>query len=204
MCEMCDDPTLTKADALARMAWRVYEYGWAVQGVERERDRPPWAYTVGLTLHDLPELLITGLPLRRSAELLNGMAAHLLHDRDARSVYPDDRSAGCAHEAPTPGERTRLADGPLVEWVAVQHPDVHLLTAMALFGPTVRGLQMVWADDRDQWPWERGFRGRRGGQPVLGPRKARGSAHLASERSCAPPSPQIAPVTTRSPSRASG
>jgi hypothetical protein len=34
----------------------------------------------------------------------------------------------------------------------------------------VRGLQMVWADDRDRWPWERGFRGRRGGQPVLGPR----------------------------------
>jgi hypothetical protein len=50
---------------------------------------------------------------------------------------------------------------------------VHLLTAVALHGPAVRGLQMVWADDRSRWPWERGFRGRRGGQPVLGPRHVR-------------------------------
>jgi hypothetical protein len=138
------------------MARTAHEYGWAVQGVERERARPPWAYTVGLTPLDLPELLITGLPLPRSAGLLNRAAPHVLRGRP-----------------PEPGERMRLVDGPLVEFVAVEHPDVHLLTALALFGDDVRGVQLVWADDRGRWPWERGFRGRRGGQPVLGERAAR-------------------------------
>ena len=155
MCAFCDDPSLTYPEYLARMAELVDKYGWAVQGVERERHRPPWAYTVGLTPCGRPELLITGLPLRRSTELLNRMGAQLL-----------------CRETPAPGERLRLVDGPLVEFVRVEHPDVHLLTALALYGPDVRGLQVVWADDRDQWPWERGFRGRRGGQPVLGPRAA--------------------------------
>jgi hypothetical protein len=153
VCAFCDDPTLTYPQHLARMARLAHEHGWAVQCVERDGHRPPWAYTVGLSAHDRPELLITGLPLRPAVELLDAMAAHLLHA-----------------DAPAPGERIRLVDGPLVEFVAVEHPDVHLLTALALHGPCVRGLQMVWADDRDRWPWERGFRGRRGGQPVLGPR----------------------------------
>lgn len=51
------------------------EQGWAIQGVERERDHPPWAYTVGLTEYGLPELVATGLRLPRAAELLNGVTA---------------------------------------------------------------------------------------------------------------------------------
>jgi hypothetical protein len=31
-------------------------------------------------------------------------------------------------------------------------------------------LQLVYADDRGHWPWDTGFRGGRGGQPVLGAR----------------------------------
>ena len=27
----------------------IAEHGWVVQGVERDRIHPPWAYTVGLT-----------------------------------------------------------------------------------------------------------------------------------------------------------
>jgi hypothetical protein len=47
MCAFCDEPTLTYPEYLARMARLADEYGWAVQGVERDRHRPPWAYTVG-------------------------------------------------------------------------------------------------------------------------------------------------------------
>jgi hypothetical protein len=71
-----------------------------------------------------------------------------------------------------PGDRVRLPGGPSVEYVTVEHPEVHLRTALALFGPGVRGVQAVWADDRGRWPWEHCFRGRCGGQPVLGPRAA--------------------------------
>jgi hypothetical protein len=41
---------------------------------------------------------------------------------------------------------------------------------VALFGPRVRALQVVHADDQDHWPWESGYRGVPGGQPVLGRR----------------------------------
>ena len=153
MCVFCEDPSLTHPEYLARIAGLADEHGWAVQGVERERFRPPWAYTVGLTPRGRPELLVTGMPLRRCSELLNAVAPHVLH-----------------HGPPAAGERVRLVDGPPVEFVTVENSDVHLLTALALYGPEVRGLQVVWADDRDRWPWERGFRGGRGGQPVLGPR----------------------------------
>lgn len=61
-----------------------------------------------------------------------------------------------------------VVSGPLIEIVELAHPDAHLDTAVALFGRELRALQLVWADDRGHWPWERGFRGMRGGQPVLG------------------------------------
>ena len=48
-------------------------------------------------------------------------------------------------------------------------------TAVALFrGATLRALQLVWPDDRGHWPWDVGFRSRRGGQPVLGARSEGG------------------------------
>ena len=75
MCWMCDGASYE--EVLARMAWIVAEQGWAIQGVERGRIHPPWAYTVGLTLAGLPELVVTGMPLPRAAELLNGVAAQV-------------------------------------------------------------------------------------------------------------------------------
>jgi hypothetical protein len=93
MCPMCDGASYE--EVLARMAWIVAEQGWAIQGVERDRIHPPWAYTVGLTVAGLPELVVTGMPLPRAAELLNGLAAHARHA-----------------EAPVPGEQVPLVDGP--------------------------------------------------------------------------------------------
>jgi hypothetical protein len=39
-----------------------------------------------------------------------------------------------------------------------------------MFSSRLRGLQLVYADGRGLWPWDAGFRGGRGGQPVLGAR----------------------------------
>jgi hypothetical protein len=61
-----------------------------------------------------------------------------------------------------------------VEFVELPHPDAHLHTAVQLYGPAIRAVQAVWADDRGRWPSQRGFRGARGGQPVLGPRARAG------------------------------
>lgn len=155
MCWACDNPG---GDRLEYMHDLMIRHGWAVQGVERDGDHPPWAYTVGLTECGLPELVVTGMRMERAAALLNDVAGHLMHA-----------------EPPRPGERMPLHGWPTVEIVELPNPHAHLFTATALFGPWLRALQLVWADDRGHWPWDPGFRGSRGGQPVLGPRAVRPS-----------------------------
>jgi hypothetical protein len=153
MCWECDHPNATHEDYLQYMRGLMTCHDWAVQGVERDRIHPPWAYTVGLTPHGRPELVVTGMPLRKATELLNSVAGHVLHA-----------------DAPEPGLRVQLRGGPLIEIVRVEVPDAHLVTAVELYGREVQALQLVHADDRGHWPWQVGYRGRRGGQPVLGAR----------------------------------
>jgi hypothetical protein len=129
-------------------------FGWAVQGVERDGMHPPWAYTVGLTEHRRPELVITGMGLTQATKVLNGVAAHLVHA-----------------DAPEPGTQAALVDGPLVEIVNVAVPWAHLYTAVEFYGSRIRALQLVHADKRGRWPWDGRYQGVRGGQPVLGTRE---------------------------------
>ncbi|MFI6097004.1 DUF4262 domain-containing protein [Lentzea sp. NPDC051213] len=153
MCWACDHPTAELSDYLENLRAVIRKCGWAVQGVERDRVHPPWAYTVGLTAHGRPELVVTGLALDRSQELLNAVAAHLLHA-----------------DVPAAGVQVELIGGPLIEYVELSEPSAHLRMAVELYGTELRALQLVHADDRGRWPWDRGYRGGRGGQPVLGMR----------------------------------
>lgn len=87
-------------------------------------------------------------------ELLDDVASHLMHsDRVLR-----------------PGEQIPLVGGPLIEIVELPEPSAHLYVAAELYGKQISALQLVHADDRGHWPWDVGYRGVRGGQPVLGPR----------------------------------
>jgi hypothetical protein len=156
MCWACDHPEATHLDYLDHMRTLITRHGWAVQGVKRDRIHPPYAYTAGLTPRGRPELVVTGLPLGRATTLLNDVAAHVVHAA-----------------APEPGEQIALCDGPLIEIVEVAEPAAHLPTAVDLYGPLIHALQLVHADDRGHWPWDRGYRGVRGGQPVLGIRAPR-------------------------------
>jgi hypothetical protein len=153
VCWECDHPGSTRLDYLNHMRKLADDYGWAVQGVERWRDRPPWAYTVGLTRHGQPELVVTGMRIEPAACLLNQVAGHIMHAAAAR-----------------PGEQIPWDGGPLIEIVKVSEPSAHLHLAVEFHGPRIRALQIVHADDRGRWPWEVGYRGLRGGQPVLGRR----------------------------------
>lgn len=165
MCWQCDHPNATRREYLEHVCEVIADYGWAVQGVQRDRIRPPQAYTVGLTAHGKPELLVTGMRLERATELLDDVASHVLHA-----------------EPPRPGERVQLRGGPLIEIVEVTHPAVRLPTAAEIYGPEVRALQLVHADDRGHWPWQAGFRGTHGGQPVLGSRVSPPRASLGSSK----------------------
>ena len=58
-CDVCDHPGSTVDDYLDRIRRKIRRAGWAVQYVED--DRVPYAYTIGLTPHGLPEFLMTGI-----------------------------------------------------------------------------------------------------------------------------------------------
>lgn len=153
MCWMCDHPGATEADYQDHLRRLIGTFGWAVQGVERDGDHPPYAYTVGLAGMGMPELVITGtLDLDQAAVLLN---LGVLRSSTRIQV---------------PGERFRLPRGPLVEVVTVTSPWAHLLMAVALYGERFDALQLVHADRHRRWPWEAGYAGVTGGQPVLGVR----------------------------------
>jgi hypothetical protein len=153
MCWQCDHPDATYSDYLAHVRDSIERYGWAVQTVERSGPHPPWSYTVGLTEFDLPELVVTGMGVTRAPHLLNDVAEHVLHAGRLRH-----------------GEQIPLEGGPLIEVVRVTEASAHLLTAVEFYGDGIKALQLVHVDDRGRWPWEVGYRGVRGGQPVLGAR----------------------------------
>lgn len=154
MCSACEDPD--RSGYLERLREGVAERGWMVQGVVNSGSYPPWAYTIGLSGYDLPELVVTGLPVVAAGKLLNDVASRVL-----------------GSSPPAAGERVALPGGPLVEVVALAEPSAHLMVATALYGNEIRALQLVHADSCGRFPWSPDYRGGRGGQPVLGVRCAR-------------------------------
>ncbi len=153
MCWVCDHPESTKAARLAYVKGLLEEHPWVVIGVDRDGCRPPYSYTVGLTEYGRPELLITGLAKDRAAKVLIAVADTAL---DAEEL--------------TVGARIQLPGKRPGEVVRVAEPSVHLPVATDLFGDRATALQLVYADARGRWPWDKNFRNGRAGQPVLGPR----------------------------------
>jgi hypothetical protein len=153
MCWVCDHPESTKAARLAYVQGLLEDHPWVVIGVDRDGYRPPYSYTVGLTELGRPELLVTGLSKERASNVLMAVAEQVL---DA--------------EVPAPGTRLRLPGQRPGEIVRVAEPGVHLGVAADLFGERLSALQLVYADVRGRWPWDKTFRNGRAGQPVLGPR----------------------------------
>jgi hypothetical protein len=109
--------------------------------------------------------LITGVQPQTAMRLLNSIA-HQIVDDGARLQ---------------PGMHIDYQDEFLLEVVEVDHPDVHLIFAVGLFGPRVRALQLVWTDDRRCWPWDRGWSHGRRRQPVLGSRSPVSGGQRAAE-----------------------
>lgn len=153
MCWVCDHPESTKAARLAYVRGLLKEHPWVVIGVDRDGYRAPYSYTAGLTEFDRPELVITGLSKDRAAHVLMAVAEQV-------------SEAGL----PSAGTRLRLPGKRPGEIVRVAEPGVHLSVAGDLFGERLEAFQLVYADVRGRWPWDKNFRNGRAGQPVLGPR----------------------------------
>ena len=71
----------------ARDMFRTIEkYGWLVQYVEAEPGYASFAYTVGLTGKDAPELYVTGLDPQAAATLLNDAGRTILQGISDRVI----------------------------------------------------------------------------------------------------------------------
>jgi hypothetical protein len=151
MCWQCDHPGASAADYLKVLRKTITKRKWAMQYVEDERR--PFAYTIGLHKRGFAEYLVTGVSPERAMRLLNAVAEYTF-----REVQPKA------------GELMTLGDEVHLEFVKVEQPDAHLTFAVAIYGPQVQALQLVWRDERGHSPWCPDFDGGRGSQPVLGKR----------------------------------
>jgi hypothetical protein len=112
-------------------------------------------YTIGLTGHGHPELILFGLPPDNSRPVLHTLAGDVIAGRRTFTAgqHADD-----------------VLEGHQVQLVAVSEPDRHLPVAAQYYAATdaaVEALQIVWPDRHHRWPWQPGTRV--DDMPVLGP-----------------------------------
>lgn len=130
---------------------KIENYGWAVRNVVDDDESLCLSYTVGLTAHGHPEVVMTGLPPDVGQAFLNLVGEVVVHD-------------GGRFEAGT--VTTELTDGPGLPVLAVT--DKGELTAIDAIYGDVPVLQVVWTDSAGHLPWEEEFANPPGSQPLLG------------------------------------
>jgi hypothetical protein len=133
-------------DVLARQREIIQRVGWTVMMVMGNERQPSFAYTVGLSDHSQPELMVIGLPPESAHFILNGMAKKAL-----ANLLPNPR--GLVHEVAnmplslrqdddegTMGEICRFAQ----QWSQEQR------------GLPCGVTQVIFPDEAGRFPWELG------------------------------------------------
>lgn len=90
----------TPAQAIVRT---IAEHGFAVQAVFQGPDTPAFAYTIGLSLAGMPELVVPGLPPQVSHGILTGAARSMIEGAipsDFEATERHDGVAGVLREMP--------------------------------------------------------------------------------------------------------
>jgi hypothetical protein len=129
-------------DYLRRQQAVIAERGWIwVNVMPRPGDpEPPFAYTVGLTEHRQPELLVAGLDPRAAHALLARLAERVVHDREQLRHL---------QHVTVPGYTEMI----IIDGTAAG--DLQPNIAVALYGAEpVRLQQVVWPDPHGRFPWE--------------------------------------------------
>lgn len=129
-------------------------HGWAVQAVApaTDDDGAPFAYTVGMTVRSLPELLIYGLPSEVATVVLNAAGARMGEDGP---LQDGQRLSGL------------IQNYDLAVVDAVHTHD--LAMARRFYGnDQVQAIQLVWPDQNGRYPWDEGYSIRPTTQPLTG------------------------------------
>jgi hypothetical protein len=138
-------------DPAGELRQMIDAHGWAVRNVSDSDPIKCLSYTVGLTAHGHPEVVMTGLPPEVGTAFLNMVGEIVV--REGGSF--------------TSGEATtELADGPAMPVIEVL--DTSDLTAVEAIYGDVHALQVVWTDSHGHLPWEPGYANPPGSQRLLG------------------------------------
>ncbi|MFI7208458.1 DUF4262 domain-containing protein [Micromonospora aurantiaca (nom. illeg.)] len=144
-------------DFMRRQGEMIDRVGWSVTLVHPSGDDDtgsPYAYTVGLTAHGYPELLIAGLDPAISQQLLNDLAARV-YDRAERFSHGQRIGDLIA------GYDAAIIDGEPTEQMCPG-------AAIARYGQEqVRVQQIVWPDPDGRFPWDDGYAYPSEVQPVI-------------------------------------
>lgn len=134
---------------------RIERFGWTVEHVRPPRGSSEVrrSYTVGLTAHGHPEVVVLGLPFEAAVEYLNQLGERVR----AGARFEDGGTTAALTDESAP-----------VSFLAVH--DAGLLPgAVELYGE-ITAVQLVWPDSTGRLPWEEGHRNSPEVQPLLGPR----------------------------------
>jgi hypothetical protein len=131
----------------------IARHGWAVRHVVDADPARCVSYTVGLTAHLHPEVVMTGLPPQVAHTFLN-IAGDLVVRRHGHLAAGE--------------EVTELSEGRAFPVITVA--DTSALTAVAELYGDVHAVQVVWTDSRGRLPWDDDYANPPGSQPLLGPR----------------------------------
>lgn len=129
----------------------IEAHGWAIRNVADADPAKCLSYTIGLTSHGHPEVVMTGLPADVGTAFLNLVGQIVVRE----------------HGQFRAGESTtELADGPPMPVLDVV--DKSDLTAVEAIYGDVPALQIVWTDSRGRLPWEPDYANAPGSQRLLG------------------------------------
>jgi hypothetical protein len=137
--------------ALDQLRTMIDTHGWAIRNVADADPAKCLSYTVGLTSHGHPEVVMTGLPADVGSAFLNIVGEIVVRERGQFRA----------------GESTtELADGPPMPVLDVVEKSA--LTAVDAIYGDVPALQIVWTDSSGRLPWDPEYANAPGSQPLLG------------------------------------
>ncbi|MCW1884964.1 DUF4262 domain-containing protein [Luteolibacter flavescens] len=125
----------------------VREYGWHVVLIQEDETGPAYGFTVGLHARTLqPEIVMMGLPLDLTHELLNDIAAWMM---DGEVIVPGRRYS-------------EFIEGREVVFQPIDPSQYHDHLGYANWfyrdlGSPFPALQCLWPDSEDRFPQDAGF-----------------------------------------------
>lgn len=125
-----------------QVAKNIARYGWHVTGVfDSKSDEPSFAYTVGATTRNLPELIIVGLDPRTGCMLINDLLHRL---QEGTEIIKEDEPYN------------ELANVPMyLRKLTPPQMGEHMTMCLHYHGTTpFDAYQLVYPDPDGTFPWE--------------------------------------------------